>query len=187
MKLLHRQRGFTLIELIIVLVVMAVLLVVAVGGFGSSFARKRVEGRAADIVTHLQQARTEAISRNGPVRTTLGTNCLLVHTWPALATAPSCSGSTVTSSLPVVILAAVEFTASDVTVTREPVGQPVGYYQFNPFNNASGWLETDGGNNHGLVVGSSAGSWQLRLRVGLTGRVEICTPTSNSLPGYAAC
>jgi prepilin-type N-terminal cleavage/methylation domain-containing protein len=186
-----RQAGFTLIELIVVGTIAAILLTVAIGGFSGTFPRKRLESVAGDIATHLQQARSEAVARNVPVRVTFGTNCLLVHTWPLTATtAPTCNGSVVTSAAPVTVITPLERVANDVTVTREPAATPVSFYQFNPtFDPAAGagngWMLTDGGANHGLVVGSAAGSWRLRLRVGPTGRVELCTTTA--LAGYAAC
>lgn len=179
-----RQCGLTLIELVVALTIVAILVTVAVGGFGGMFARKRLEGVAAEIATHLQQARSEAVARNVPVRVTFINNCLVVHTWPVGAAAPTCPGGVVTSAAPVTVIAPVVRVASDVTVTLEPTATPLSAYQFD-WTNGLMTTEPAGLVGHGVVVGSAAGPWQLRVRVSPVGRVEVCTP--NGLAGYAAC
>lgn len=184
MRSTSRQRGLTLIELIVVIAIAAILLTVAIGGFGTMFSRKRLEGAAAEIATQLQLARTEAVARNVPTRVSFGTNCHVVHTHPFANTpATTCNGATVTAGAAnVVTIAAFQREVNDVTVTREPAGTPLQYYQF---DNLTGRMGTDGGTGHGILVGSAAGSWQLRVLVEATGRVQLCTPSG--LPGYAAC
>ncbi len=182
-----RGLGFTLIEFVIVTAVTAVLLTVAIGGLGGMFSRKRLEGAAADVATHLQQARSEAVSRNVPVRVMFGTNCHVVHTWPTGATAPTCNGNTVTFAAPVVVITRFDRGVNDVTVTRQPTATPVDYYEFDPRNGVATTNLPAATIGQGVVVGSTAGGWQLRIRVGPAGRVELCTPPTATLAGYAPC
>jgi type IV fimbrial biogenesis protein FimT len=58
------QRGFTLIELMVTLAVMAIVLGLAVPGFQSVVNGNRLAGAANELMASLQTARMEAIRRN---------------------------------------------------------------------------------------------------------------------------
>ena len=75
------ERGFTLIELMMVLVIIAVLLGVAGPAFQESLRRSRLQSSLNDTVSMLSFARSEAVSRNGPVAACASTD------------GASCSGS----------------------------------------------------------------------------------------------
>ena len=62
-----RQRGFTLIELMVTLSVMIVMLGIAVPTFKNFTATQRVKAVAEDVATSLLLARSEAVKRNKPV------------------------------------------------------------------------------------------------------------------------
>lgn len=186
-------RGLTLIELLVSMAIIAILLTVAVGGFGGgNFSRKRIEGVANELVTDLQLARGEAVARNSGVRLTFGTDCYVVHTVtdpdPTAPSATSCD----TAASPVVTLgageAAVKFATrdptTDATLTRQPNPASLNYFHFDPRNGA---MTTDGGVNAGVLLGSTAGAWQVRVRVSLVGRVQLCTPSTPPLSGYPTC
>ena len=77
----RRAGGFTLIELMMVLVIIAVLLGVAGPAFQESLRRSRLQSALNDTVSMLSFARAEAVSRNGPVAACASTD------------GASCSGS----------------------------------------------------------------------------------------------
>jgi type IV fimbrial biogenesis protein FimT len=62
-----RSRGFTLIELMVVVVIIAVTTGLAAPSFRLMLANYRVRGGAEGIVNGLNQARAEAVRRNTPV------------------------------------------------------------------------------------------------------------------------
>lgn len=61
--LMNRENGFTLIELIVALAVLAVLTALAVPSFRETMQNNRLVTRSNDIVTALNLARSEAIKR----------------------------------------------------------------------------------------------------------------------------
>lgn len=62
-----RHRGFTLIELMIVLVILGIVLVLVVPGFSSVFLSTRLSNYANEIVAGIYLSRGEAIKHNRPV------------------------------------------------------------------------------------------------------------------------
>lgn len=60
-----RRNGFTMIELLVVMVLLGILATIAAPSFNDQFARRRLEGVATDLSTDLQFARTQAVSRRG--------------------------------------------------------------------------------------------------------------------------
>ncbi len=58
-------QGFTLIELIIVMLVVAILLTVAVPNFDSTLAESKLDKARYSLATSLAFARTEAVKRCG--------------------------------------------------------------------------------------------------------------------------
>jgi type IV fimbrial biogenesis protein FimT len=60
-------RGFTLLELMVVISVTGILLAVAVPSFGAMLARMRLEGAGNELATDLQYSRSEASRRRANV------------------------------------------------------------------------------------------------------------------------
>ena len=63
----NSQRGLTLFELLIGVVVLAILLSAGVPSFQSTVANNRLTAQANDLVTALNLARSEAVKRGQPV------------------------------------------------------------------------------------------------------------------------
>lgn len=63
----HRARGFTLIELMTVIVILTVMVMVAAPGMQSLIASQRARAAANDLISDLLMARSEAVKRNRDV------------------------------------------------------------------------------------------------------------------------
>lgn len=70
MLAVSRNRGFTLMELLITLAVVAIVASLAVPSFQNMIATQRVRSAANDLVTSLNFARSEAVKRNASVTMT---------------------------------------------------------------------------------------------------------------------
>jgi type IV fimbrial biogenesis protein FimT len=63
----RRERGFTLVELMVTLAVAAVLAMLAAPSFSAMFVNLRVQGMASELAADLQYARSEAVRRRAAV------------------------------------------------------------------------------------------------------------------------
>lgn len=79
-----RPHGYSLIEACVVTALVALMLTLAVPGFGALLERKRLEGSAHQLAADLQWLRSEALARNEALRFSLHTtatgSCTVVHT-----------------------------------------------------------------------------------------------------------
>jgi type IV fimbrial biogenesis protein FimT len=77
-------RGFTIVELMVAMLVLAILLAMAVPSFRDATLSSRLTGYANDLVASVQIARSEAIKRNARVTlcaSTNGTSCAADVGW----------------------------------------------------------------------------------------------------------
>ncbi|PHS73913.1 GspH/FimT family pseudopilin [Porticoccus sp.] len=84
MERFTKQSGFTLIELMISIVVLAVLLGLAAPSFVELVRNNRIQTSADQFFTSLILARSEALKRNQPVvmcKSTDGENCTTANDW----------------------------------------------------------------------------------------------------------
>jgi type IV fimbrial biogenesis protein FimT len=177
----RRTHGFTMIELMITIVVAAVLIALAAPSYRTYTAKKKVEGTLAELHTDLQFARSEAVSRNTPVRVTVNANCYAVHL-PSGASNANCVVTPATASLRTV-------TVDD---TRSVSLAPVGALTFINFDSVRGEASFGGlastDTEASIDVSSTAGvssAFNLRARVTKFGRVQVCT--TNAMAGYSSC
>ena len=63
----HRQAGFTIVELMIVIVVIAILSAIAVPNIISWLPNYRLKSAARDVISNFQKAKMEAVKRNTDV------------------------------------------------------------------------------------------------------------------------
>ncbi|MBA3623154.1 MAG: GspH/FimT family pseudopilin [Methylibium sp.] len=155
--------GFTVIELMAVVLITAVLLTLAVPAFLDLLARRRLEGAANELSTDLHYARSEAVSRQLDVALTTLTNGTGYEITAASTPAPA--------EIKRVALPAELTVTGGVSLTYTGLrGIP---------------LETSGG-DESITVSSSRTAAQLQVDNNFMGRVRLCSP-DGSFKGYAPC
>lgn len=63
----HRIAGFTLVEMLVTLAVLAILLTIALPNYRDYVVSSRMTAQANDLLTALHMARSEAVKRNAPI------------------------------------------------------------------------------------------------------------------------
>ncbi|MBN6211829.1 GspH/FimT family pseudopilin [Ralstonia pickettii] len=81
---LHKCRGFTIVEILVTLTIVAILAVIAVPSFNGTIQRARTQSEANSLVNDIQFARGEAIKRGMPVSLCAsqdGATCTNANAW----------------------------------------------------------------------------------------------------------
>lgn len=173
-----RERGLTVVELMVAVAVVAILVALAAPSFTSFTAKRRIEGFMNEFVTDLQYARSEAVQRNANVRLTLGTGCYVIHL--ASATSASC-----TQSSKSIIPAAAELKTVQLpsnSTLQLAGGDGLVYIEFDFVRGSAAFNGTDALTGK-VAATSTLGSWQLTAAVQPVGRVRLCSP-NGSLATY---
>ena len=168
-----RASGFTLIELMVVVALVAIILALAAPSFTSTLARKRMEGVASELATDLQYARSEAAQRNAAVGVVFGSNCYTVYIVDTSSNATTCTalgtGGTSLKDVQVSGGTSLAFTptTSGAFIAFDPVrGMAT--------DSAAGTTDLSGR----VDITNSAGNWQIRALVTRVGRAKLCSPNN---------
>lgn len=155
-----RSSGFTSLELMIVVAIVAILAALAVPSFSSTLEKQRITTAAEAILSDLRWARAEAIKRNKQIRVTFTTGSPWSYTVHADPNGDNTLLKTVSGSdLPATTLSSTNF-ASD-------------YVTFDPIRGIS--------NNGTATIISN--NFSAGVIVSTLGRARIC----GSIGGYEAC
>lgn len=176
--------GFTMVELMIAVAIVAIVLTLAAPSFTGFMAKKRVEGVISELNTDLQYARSEAVARNKTVRVTFGTGCYVITDYPdSSSPASTCSQtSTPTLGAGAGLVKQVQL-QSGASASFSPLNS-LSYLEFDPVRGIATF--STGSASGSVDVVSSIGSWQLRATVTAVGSMSVCSP-GGSVPGYTSC
>jgi type IV fimbrial biogenesis protein FimT len=158
-----RYKGFTLIELMIVLAIIAVLVAISSPSFSDAAERKRLVSAAENISSDLEWAKVESIKRNDPITVDLtsGVN----GTW---------SYSFSDSDGVVRTTAAANYgDYANLSLTHN-----FGADDFS-FDPARATVDENG------TIALTSTNYDLNVVVSLLGRIRICSPSG--IAGYATC
>jgi type IV fimbrial biogenesis protein FimT len=110
-------KGFSLIELVVTIVVLMAVSMLAIPAFQSAIGNSQIRTVAESIKNGLQQARVEAIKRNGRIRFTLQTD----STWQFGCEPVPASNMSSTSTCPAIIgkKSASEGSSSNIAISAD--------------------------------------------------------------------
>lgn len=195
---MNRNRGFTIIELMIVIVVAAIGISLAVPSFQDIIERKAVGGAAEAAYEQLQRARSQAVSRSKPIVVDFyenGTDWAIGFTDKASCNAESTTFSTGCSveynndniALDRVLMRIVGSDYKNITMDQATAfsGAPRGCTTVNGEQACFDFVRGLG--RTGEYDFNSA-NYTLRVEVSLLGNVNICVPAlKKPIPGYRDC
>lgn len=195
------SRGFTLLEMLIAMAILAIIITVAMPGLSGFNANQRLIGLAEQVHAHLQQARSEAVTRNQQVfvnfavdgtasweygmslnslcdltaTTASGSNACRIVVSDGDAALDAGNGAVDTGDLVLMRFTDADFTG--VAMNIGSFGSGTTQIVFDPVRGtASGGQVT--------LVGSNGN--QLRVTASALGRMSICTP-DGSVDAYPDC
>jgi type IV fimbrial biogenesis protein FimT len=183
-----RQAGFTVVELMIVVAIVAVLMAMAAPSFSEYLSKRRVDGVMSELVTDMHYARSEAVSRNETVKITFGTDCYVIHRSLVPGNAATVASCTRTTK-------SITPAAAEIKTVQLDEGRPLtidpGALTFVEFEPVRGTATNSSASATVSVdVRSTTGiNWLLRAVLTSMGRVETCSPSgAGHFPGYStAC
>lgn len=169
-----KSAGFTLIELMITIVVMAILSTIAMPSFVQMLRNSEVRNAAESLVNGMQRARADAVSRNANVQFVLGAGTSWTVDYvvkPVLTDPPldSRSGNEGSANVTITILPAVA-----TTVTYNNVGQVIA--------NADASVTLTR-----VDVNATGSTRNLRVTIGAGGNAKVCDPSLAAGSSPRAC
>lgn len=192
----HRLGGFTLIELLIVVGLVGLMAALAGPSLYDYLLKQRLRGIHAQLVTDLQYARSEAVSRGTLVGVRVqggsGMSCYIINTRTSIF-APACdctaaAGSRCSDSAQTTEIRTVQVPAGLSVAVGVPASQSISSITFDPRNGALKLAPSDFSfydtSTFGIDTRIDA-SRLLRATVTVAGRVAPCAPTGSTMGGPA--
>ena len=193
--------GFTLIELMVVVALIAIILTLVAPSFRDMILMQRLRGINAQVVADVAYARSEAISRGTFVQvrfqSTTGSNgmsCYIIYSRLDSNDFPQCDctaapGARCTNASTVEVRTAQMPTSQSVLVT--PPAIPVNSRDFYTIDPRTGGLLLTAVDSPGIPPDEFPievfidANRKFVDAVGLSGRVKVCAPTGSTVGGEA--
>jgi type IV fimbrial biogenesis protein FimT len=192
--MMRRYRGFTLVELLVALAIVGIILTVAAPSFRSMIEMKRLRGIHAQVITDMNYARSEAVTRNMYLRVVVGSSpamtCYSLYTSPNNGDRCDCSLATpaLRCPAPLVEVRSVQVPTSLGVTVSTPVGMRSGF----AYDHVTGGLVTIPRDLASeplplFVIRTFLDTErEVQTQLNQAGRVTICSP-AGSTTGEAAC
>ena len=182
------QQGFTLIEAMIVVSIIAVLLAVAVPSFSDFFDKNRLKRAAEEVYGLVAKAKAETVIRDTDLSVSVdsGTWCagyaVAANCNCALAN-PDTVGACAVPVAGVNVLQAIDGTSFTGVVIAADFDTTFNSVRGTANNGTISLAAGDGA----WVGGVWDGDWALNVIVSTRGRIRICAPNANRTMGYSGC
>lgn len=187
-RVVHSSRGFTLIELMVTIAVLAILMAMAAPSFNDFFQRYRLRGAADDVATLMAVARSEAVARNRNVAIVFSGTGAAWCVGAAVAAEPAAPGDLVTTAptcncsgdcrIADRVMESQGANYRGVTVAAVPAS-----FVFNRLTGAVDPLGTTT-----TTLQSPNGHYSLAVSVSPLGRGRLCVPSgSPAMAGFQTC
>ena len=188
------QQGFTLVELLVTLAVLAIVAALAVPSYQDFVQKRQITSAAEQITSFIGEAKSEAIRRNENVtvtfnRTNAATWCLGARLGAAAcdcSAAPSdCQmiPSPPNNSFPVEIISSDGFNLIGLQSATSTAGA-ASSITFEPVRG----IAADAGDTAALRFATENGKLELGVDVSVLGKSQVCNPdSSKKVAGYPAC
>jgi len=200
-----RSAGFTLVELLIVIAVVAVILTLAAPSFRDFILVQRLKGTSAQLSTDFQYARSEAIARSRPVfvsfklaTTSSPVWCYTIYTDTTAPTFPPSGASFHKCDCQLAAGSRCADTSTELRTQQIPSDTSVGLSLpglsdstvFDPITGGiSAWIP-DHANplpTPFTVTAVLDSTRKINTVVGMTGRPQNCLPSGASVLEYTSC
>lgn len=168
------QKGFSLIELMVVVIVLAIATSIAIPSFRNFIANTQIRTTTESIRNGLQVARTEAVKRNAIVRFTLNSD----KSW-------SVGCPTVTTNCPATIQEKPSKEGSSATTTLTLTGtNNISFTSLGTITAAVGQLSEVNVDSSAIPA---AASTDLKILIGVGGSVRVCDPNVSATADSRHC
>lgn len=182
--------GFTLIELMITIVIVAVLLAIAVPSFRDFFEKARLRGAADDMVSFFNAQRLNAVRHDRDihvsVRGAAGSWCVgaRMAATPTVGQQVAAAGTCDCSSAPAQCLVEGQSAILQASAYGGGGGGPsIDAADISlTFDGQRGTL-TNFANAGDVLLSSSSGQWQLRVQISGLGQARLCVPAGQPFVG----
>jgi type IV fimbrial biogenesis protein FimT len=177
-----QQQGFTLVELMVTITIAAILLTIGVPSLTSFFDRQKVVAAAEEAYGYLQEARSEALSRNSTIFLAAFSSS---GNWGyGFSNTDNCEPSVSDSC--VISVGGSDVERAWLSTQHSDVSMAISG-SIGMFEGIRGfYLEDDGTSPEDLEWLFSIGERSMLVTVNPLGRISICSPSA-SVGGYIPC
>ena len=187
MQKIKATPGFTLLELMIVMAIVAIGVALAVPAFQDVTQRRQTTAQAEELAVFLAYAQGEAVKQNRPI------SVELKYTSPGnwcVGAAETDDGCDCTGGGTACTIEGVTRTMGSATYEKSSMIEPSAgddlVFAFDPIRGTM--IDDDLANTHAFTLQSDSGKYSLLVDVAVTGRVRVCNPVSSkAVPGFKPC